>query len=538
MFSKMLYFSEVIQLKKNFRFFYQPFPFYQSHTQARTAFLKNCRNNQAWQLQTDDFRLFISVEKKGNCMVIDNLLCDDLESVSWEKIIILVENFARSYFVTTLEWRFKDSAMLNEWLFLQGYHKKNNSYEKNLSYHTALVLSGGGARGAYQIGVWRALKKLAISFDFITATSVGALNAALIIMDDVKQAQAIWQDIDTQQILALPMPAADSPSLKQLLGQIDRMAKTAIKEQGISTIPLQQLIYRIVKKGKIEKKLPLFVCTTRLRGLREKVFAVDLTSDSWRYLIASAAFFPAMQASKIGSEYYIDGGYRNDFPIDVALVKGATECICVDAKGPGFRKPLAFPESVSKVMFSSAGSLGNVLLFDGSRSKLNEKLGYLEVYKYFHYYQGYWYTFEKEADWQKEWQSFVEKLAITEKNWLEQTGFWQEFSKYYSAHVVYENAGLAMAEWLGKLLAVRPDRLYCKTAFIKQLTLPKKELSVSRSVEEWLKQYYQENGILSQSNQLKYWVTQLEHMEFFSVTLTEKAKLFIIAAKFLGFLTK
>ena len=43
----------------------------------------------------------------------------------------------------------------------------------------AIVLSGGGSKGAYEIGVWKALRKLHIKYDIVTGTSVGALNAAL-----------------------------------------------------------------------------------------------------------------------------------------------------------------------------------------------------------------------------------------------------------------------------------------------------------------------------------------------------------------------
>ena len=42
----------------------------------------------------------------------------------------------------------------------------------------ALVLSGGGSKGAYQIGAWKALKKLHIKFDIVTGTSVAELFIA------------------------------------------------------------------------------------------------------------------------------------------------------------------------------------------------------------------------------------------------------------------------------------------------------------------------------------------------------------------------
>ena len=43
----------------------------------------------------------------------------------------------------------------------------------------ALVLSGGGSKGSYQIGVYKALKKMHIKIDIITGTSIGAINGAL-----------------------------------------------------------------------------------------------------------------------------------------------------------------------------------------------------------------------------------------------------------------------------------------------------------------------------------------------------------------------
>lgn len=60
----------------------------------------------------------------------------------------------------------------------------------------AIVLSGGGSKGAYQIGVWRALRKLNISYDIVTGTSVGALNAALFVQQDYWRGLWLWFNMD------------------------------------------------------------------------------------------------------------------------------------------------------------------------------------------------------------------------------------------------------------------------------------------------------------------------------------------------------
>lgn len=66
-----------------------------------------------------------------------------------------------------------------------------------------LVFAGGGGRGAYQIGVWKALRETGLD-NYITSvsgTSVGGLNAALFLQNDLDQAQSVWDSISMRKIL-------------------------------------------------------------------------------------------------------------------------------------------------------------------------------------------------------------------------------------------------------------------------------------------------------------------------------------------------
>lgn len=69
---------------------------------------------------------------------------------------------------------------------------------------TALVLSGGGARGAYQAGVWRALDELGIKIDIITGTSVGAINAAMVAQGELDLACSLWKEMETHMVFDVP----------------------------------------------------------------------------------------------------------------------------------------------------------------------------------------------------------------------------------------------------------------------------------------------------------------------------------------------
>ena len=59
----------------------------------------------------------------------------------------------------------------------------------------ALVLSGGGLKGSYQIGAYKALKKLRYNFDIVTGTSIGAINGAFITAKEEKKAIELWKNV-------------------------------------------------------------------------------------------------------------------------------------------------------------------------------------------------------------------------------------------------------------------------------------------------------------------------------------------------------
>ena len=65
---------------------------------------------------------------------------------------------------------------------------------------TALVLGGGGSRGAYEIGVWKALEELGVPIDIVTGTSVGAINGALVVQGNLKAAERLWKELETDMV--------------------------------------------------------------------------------------------------------------------------------------------------------------------------------------------------------------------------------------------------------------------------------------------------------------------------------------------------
>ena len=105
----------------------------------------------------------------------------------------------------------------------------------------ALVLAGGGSRGAYQIGVWKALRELGIDFDIVTGSSVGALNGALMVQGDFDAAMQLWENITTQDGMTDILTEDDLSSMKE--ADIWRNFVHDVLEQGGCDItPLENKI--------------------------------------------------------------------------------------------------------------------------------------------------------------------------------------------------------------------------------------------------------------------------------------------------------
>ena len=76
----------------------------------------------------------------------------------------------------------------------------------------AIALEGGGARGSYQVGAWRALQEAGIRYNAVSGTSVGALNGAMMAMGDLTGAEKLWRDIRFSLFFATTLETIIFPS--------------------------------------------------------------------------------------------------------------------------------------------------------------------------------------------------------------------------------------------------------------------------------------------------------------------------------------
>ena len=246
----------------------------------------------------------------------------------------------------------------------------------------ALVLAGGGARGSYQVGVWRALMELDWHPQIITGTSVGSLNGAMFVLDQYETARDMWLAIRSKDVMELPEEDADLSALHQFL-------RSVVKAGGMDVTPLEEIVERVLDEDALRAAPIRFgLVTVEQRGLKPRELTLDeIPAGKVKdYLMASAACSPALRAREIDGVKFLDGGYSDNMPTGLAKRMGADELVCVDLEGVGITRPNL--TGLPTVMVRSYWELGDILHFDPDTARRNIELGYYDTRRAMGYLRG------------------------------------------------------------------------------------------------------------------------------------------------------
>lgn len=262
---------------------------------------------------------------------------------------------------------------------------------------TALVLGGGGAKGAYQIGVARALKDLGVGYAHAYGTSIGALNAAMLAQGDLHAAAQLWaelrlSDVVTPESIALAEEAESIFSHPEKM--LDFITRNAQKK-GLDATPLFSVMRKAIDEEKLRSSDIAFgLVTTRFPSLSmvEKKLASMERGSVCDWLEASAACFPAIPMKNIAGERYLDGGFMDNVPVEMAIRAGARHIIAVDIGRTQAHTQYALRPNITYIRASHP--LGGLLTFDPAQSLHNMTLGYNDTMRAFGQLSGTHYSFD------------------------------------------------------------------------------------------------------------------------------------------------
>lgn len=270
---------------------------------------------------------------------------------------------------------------------------------------TAFVFSGGGARGAYQVGVWQGLREIGLSPDIVTGTSVGAINAALVVQDSFDLAFHLWKQLDTDMVFDLEQMQPDSRALpfefdiKGLsLEELSAYAKGFLTQGGVGNSALETMLREYIDEKRFRRSpIDYGLVTVELPSFKPHYLYKEQIpmGKLIPYILASASCYPVVKAHEIDGIKYIDGGYADNLPVQMALDRGAEYIIAADLNAIGVIHEEAWKDLPHFRLIRSHWDLGNFLVFDENNAGRIMNLGYFDCLKNFGFFDGSLYCMAK-----------------------------------------------------------------------------------------------------------------------------------------------
>ena len=227
---------------------------------------------------------------------------------------------------------------------------------------TALVLSGGGARGAYQVGVlrWIARQYPELRIPILTGVSAGAINAAYLagrpepLPESVDRLAALWSDLSTEDILRADFISLIGNALKVALNLGSGGSRLAPGVRGlVDTSPLERTLAGVLSPERIAENIAadrlhaVAVSATSYASGRTVTFvqaaagarmwartrresvAAEVGVDQVMASSAIPLFFPARE---VDGEWFGDGSLRQGSPLSPAVFLGADRILAVSSR--------------------------------------------------------------------------------------------------------------------------------------------------------------------------------------------------------------
>lgn len=254
-----------------------------------------------------------------------------------------------------------------------------------------LALEGGGAKGAYQIGVVKALIDNGYEFEAVVGTSIGALNAAMVVQDRIDDAIDLWSNISYEKMFNVDDKKVSSALSAKIDLEIVKYFSSKfgqiLKNGGISTENIRKILIDNVDEKKVRKSKMKFGLVTVCLSDKEvkQVFIDEIPKGELIDYLMATSSLPVFKRAKIDNKSYLDGGVYDNCPVEMLEKKGIKNVIAIrNYKRMRIRnyKNIIKKNDINLYMIEPVDNLPGILKFDSKNINELLRLGYFDGIKF------------------------------------------------------------------------------------------------------------------------------------------------------------
>lgn len=285
-----------------------------------------------------------------------------------------------------------------------------------------IAFSGGGLRGAYQVGCYKAFLDCGINVNGFVGTSIGSFNAAMCASNRFYELYNFWYNESTGSILGFSDKLINKANSNEydmkLLMEILENVKNIVVNKGISTINIRKKLEEFnISKYLYKSKKDFGLVTVRANDFKPRyMFKEDIPANKLNDYIIASCFLPIFKFEKlIDDNYYLDGGFHDYIPANSLLEKGYDKVYVIDLEAIGIRRPYKYKEKIT--IINPSRKLGSILDFKQEDIRNNMRLGYYDTLKVLKNFDGKKYLFKQHGTWY--YELLVRNIPKKEKEEME-----------------------------------------------------------------------------------------------------------------------
>ncbi|MGV8050020.1 MAG: patatin-like phospholipase family protein [Anaerolineaceae bacterium] len=217
-----------------------------------------------------------------------------------------------------------------------------------MKHNLAFALGGGGSKGALQVGALRALFEAGLKPEFLTGTSIGAMNAVGLGLwgldiTTIDKLEAVWKRVEDLQLM-------DSRFQNLIIRAMLHRPDTSSQQKTIDFLTSIGLTEDLTF-GDIST-VRLGLVSADLTSGSPVIYGLNPCEKILEGCLASIAIQPWFMPVQINGQYLVDGGFVSNVPIEAALLMGASGVIALDLNAPDSSMGDSVNQYIDRVTFT------------------------------------------------------------------------------------------------------------------------------------------------------------------------------------------